>query len=113
MLRKIRQTVPLGRVLMYVMAILDIRVVEMIDIDPLLAVRSAEQLDEIRLELAAVVVDDLVRVCADDLHLTDVGFRERVLFEGVFVATGLFADLTVPPQARQAFLFHLVRYGFC
>lgn len=74
----------------------DVLLVEMVHMDLLLAVGSAQQLQEIALELVAVVGDVLAGVFADEQHLADVGFGLGVHLEAVFVAALLFADLAVP-----------------
>ena len=86
----------------------DILLVEVVDVDFLLAVGGAQELQEVALELVGEVVDVLARVFADEQHLADMGFGLRVAFEAVFVAGLFFADLAVPAQALKAFGFELV-----
>jgi len=42
-------------------------------------------------------------------HLSQMRFRLGVTLEAVLISTLFLADLTVPPQALQAFGFHLIR----
>ncbi len=50
-------------------------------------------MQEIALELVAVVGNVLARVFADEQHLSDVRFRLRVALESILVAHLPFADL--------------------
>lgn len=82
--------------------------VEVVDVDLLVAVARLEEVDKVALELVAVFVDVLLGVFADDEHLAHVALRHAVLLEGVGVAALLFADLAVPSQALEAFGFEFV-----
>ena len=93
---------------MHVLLVTDILLIEMVDVDFLLAVGGAQQLKEVALEVVAEGRDVFARVFAYEQHLPDVRFGLRVAFEAVFVA-GLFgADLAVPAQALETFGFELV-----
>ena len=76
---------PSRAVLMYVISILDVTVVKVIDIDPFLAMRSPQQLDKVVLELSTIIRNDFIRVLSYNLHLSDMGFGESVLFECIFI----------------------------
>lgn len=75
----------------------DVLLVEMVDEHGFGVVGSSQQLDEVVLEVPAVVGDDSLRAFgADGLDLADVAFGLDVAFEAVFVPVLFFADLTVP-----------------
>ncbi len=76
--------------------------------DLFLPMGRPQQLQEITLELAAVVRNVFAGVLADEQHLADVGFGLSVHFETIFVAALLFADLAVPAQALEAFGFEFI-----
>ena len=82
----------------------DILLVEVVDVDFLLAVRGAEELEEVALELVGEVVDVFAGVFADEEHLADVGFGLGVAFEAVLVASLLFAGLAVPVASQVSTL---------
>jgi len=52
----------------------NIFLVKSIRIDPFFSVSDAEELDEVVMELAGELFDELAGVFADNLHLTDVRF---------------------------------------
>lgn len=112
-LGEFRQTRPPRRTHVHMLLISDVLLVEVVDIDLLLAVARPQQLDEIRQELVGVVVDGLAGVFADQHHFPDVGLGGDVAFETVPVAHLTGAGLTVPAEALRAFAFHLVRDVFC
>ena len=93
---------------MHMLFVADILLIEVVDVDLLLAVRGAQQLQEVPLEIVREARDVLAWVFADQQHLPYVRFGLRVAFEAVFVARLLFADLAVPAQPLQAFGFELV-----
>ena len=86
----------------------NILLVKMVDVDFLLAVRGAQELQEVALELVGEIIDVFARVFANEQHLADVGLRLCVTFEAVFVAGLFFADLAVPAEALEAFGFELI-----
>ena len=74
---------------MHMFLVCYILLIEMVDVNFLLAMGGPEELEEVALELAGVVGDVFSGVFADEEHLSDVGFGLRVAFEAIFVA-GLF-----------------------
>lgn len=108
MLRKLRQARPARGVHVHMLLVTDILLVEMVDVDLLLAVRGPQQLEEVALEVVREAGDVLARVFADEQHLPHVRLRLRVAFEAVLVPRLLLAYLAVPAQALQAFGFELV-----
>ena len=86
----------------------NVLLIEMVDVDFLLAMGGTQQLQEIALELVGEVIDVFSWVFTDEQHLADVGFGLRMAFEAVFVAGLLFADLAVPAEALEAFGFELI-----
>ena len=93
---------------MHMLFVRNIFLVEMIDVDFLLAVRGPQQLQEVPLEVVREAIDVFAGVFAHEQHLPDVGLGLRVAFEAVLVAALLRADLAVPAQALQAFGFEPV-----
>ena len=93
---------------MHMLLIPNILLIKIIHVHFLLAVGGFEELQEVALELVAVLVDVLFRVLADLQHAAHVRLGHGVLLEAVFVAALLFADLAVPAQALEAFGFHFV-----
>jgi hypothetical protein len=89
---------------MDVLLVGDVLLVEAVDMDRLLAVGGAQQLQEIGLELAAVLGNPEARVLTDHLHGAHVALAQRMLLEGILVAHLALAHLAVPAQALQAFL---------
>ena len=95
----------------------------MIDVNRLLSMRRPQKLQEISVELVAVVSDVFLRIFADEMHLPDVRFGLGMHFEAafycqhkipgrghseslpIFVAALLFANLAVPSQALKSFGF--------
>lgn len=71
----------------------NIFLVEVVELDLLLAVRCAEELQEVALELVAVIIDVFFGVFADEEHLSNVRFGLRVHLEAVLVAHLALADL--------------------
>jgi len=86
--------------------------VEMVCMDSFLAMRCAQQLQEVAHELAREVGDVAGGTLADDEHLADMRLGLNVTFETVLVATLFLTYLTVPSQALQAFRFLLVGDSF-
>lgn len=110
----------------------DVLLVEMVDVDLLLAVRCLEQLDEVAQELVRILLDVLFGVLADYDHLTNVRLGLRVALEAVLVTTllpclavslcfihiasfrppqeqvYLLAYLTVPPEPLETLGLQLV-----
>ncbi len=78
---------------MHMFLIVNIFLVEVVQVDFLFAVGSSKQLEEILLELIAVVIDIFLRIFADEKHLSDVGFGLRVHFEAILVTHLPLADL--------------------
>jgi len=70
---------------MYMLLIPNILLVEMIKVNFLLAMRGAQQLEEIALELVAVVVDVFFGIFAHEQHLPNVGLGLSMHFEAIFV----------------------------
>ena len=78
---------------MHMLFVRDVFLVEVVQLDLLLAVGGSKKLEKITLKLVAEVVDVFSWVLADQQHLSDVGFGLRVHFEAVFVPALLFAYL--------------------
>ena len=57
---------------MHMFLIRNVFLVEVIELDLLLAVRRSQKLEEISLKLAAVVADKLLGILAHNEHLPDV-----------------------------------------
>lgn len=72
--------------------------------------RRPEELQEVALELVGEVVDVLLRILADNHHLSDVRLALDVAFEPVLIATLLLAHLAIPPEALQTFRLELVAH---
>lgn len=98
---------------MHMLLICDILLVEMVHVDFLLAVRCAQELEEVSLELVGEVADVFAGVFADEEHLADVGFGLGVAFEAIFITRLLFAHLAVPAESLEAFGFELVVEVLC
>lgn len=81
--------------------IMNVFLVEMIQIDLLLAVRCAQELEEVFLELVAVVVDVFLRVFADEEHLSDMRLGLCVHLEAILVAHLALADLGVVSRGAK------------
>ena len=93
---------------MHMLLVRNILLVEVVDVDLLLAVGGAQQLQEVALEVVREAGDVLARVFAHQQHLPHVRLRLRVAFEAVLVPRLLLAHLAVPAQPLQAFGFELV-----
>jgi hypothetical protein len=74
MFRELRKRSKAGRVHVDMFLVADVLVVEFIDTNPLLVVRRPQQIDEVPLELVAVVVDVLLGVLTDDLEVACMRF---------------------------------------
>jgi len=57
---------------MHVLLVADILLIEVIDVDLLLAVARAQKLEKVGLKLVGEVVDGFARVLANDHHVPDV-----------------------------------------
>jgi len=64
---------------------------------------TGEKRNEFTLELSRKVSDVAPCILADNDHLSQMGLGGDVHLEAVLVTALLLADLTVPPQALQAF----------
>jgi hypothetical protein len=74
----------------------NVLLVEVVELNLLLAVGGSQKLEEVALELAAVVADKLLGVLAHDEHLSDVGLGLCMHLEAIFIAELALADLAVP-----------------
>lgn len=63
----------------------NVLLVEMVDVDLLLPVRSPQQLEKVALKLAAEVVDVLPGILTDEEHLPDMGFGLTVALEAILI----------------------------
>lgn len=99
---KLRQARPSRGIHVRVGFVRDHLLVEMVDVDLLLAVRGLEQVDEVALELVAEVADRLLRVLADQEHLPHVALALDMAFEAILIAAGFFARLAVPAESCQS-----------
>jgi len=104
---------------MNMLLVTDILLVEVIQVHFLLAMRSSEQLEEVPLEVFAIVVDYFVDACfTHEDRASGVRFGLRMHFEAVLIAHLPLAELAVPAQALQAFGLHFIvellrRAHFC
>ena len=77
----------------------DILLVEMIDVDGLGVMGRAQKLDEIPLEVFAVVRDYTLRsFLADCLYPPDVAFALDMALEAILVSILLFTNLAIPSE---------------
>lgn len=86
----------------------DVLLVKVIKLDLLLAMRCAQELEEVSLELVAVIVDVLLGVGTNEEHLADVRLGLGVHLEAVLVSGLLLANLAVPSQPLESFGLELV-----
>lgn len=93
---------------MYVLFESNVFVVELVRADPLLAVRGPQQSDKVSLEVGAVVLDEFLRILADNVHLADMRLGLDVAFEAVCVAALFLARFAPPPEPLKSFRLHLV-----
>jgi len=93
---------------MNVLLIRDVFLVEVVELNLLLAVRRSQELEEISLKLAAVVADELLGILAHDEHLSDVGLRLSVHLEAILIAHLALAHLAVPSQPLKSLGLELV-----
>lgn len=75
--------------------------VKLIDLHLFLSVARLQQLQEILLELVAVLVDVLFRILADDEHLAHMAFGLGMHLESIGIAALFFADLAVPSKTLE------------
>lgn len=81
---------------MDVLLVADVLVVEAVCTDELLAVRGAQQRNEVALEVGAEALDVLARVLADDLDLADVGLGLDVALEAICITCLFITSLAIP-----------------
>ena len=67
-----------------------------------------EKVDKVLEELVAVLVDELLRVLADDEHLAHVALGLGVQLVAIGVAHLPLADLAVPSQPLETFALELI-----
>jgi len=70
---------------MYMLLVGDILLIEMIDVDLFLPMRSSQLLQKVALELAAEVIDVLAGILTDEEHLPDMGFGLAVALEAILI----------------------------
>ena len=63
----------------------DILLVEFIDVNRFLAMRSPQQSQEVSLEVSRVLANVLLGIFTDELHLSNVALGHGVLLESVFI----------------------------
>jgi hypothetical protein len=73
--------------------------IELIDVDLLLAVRSLKQIDKVVQELSAEFLDMFLGIFADEQHLSYMAFALYMTLESVFIAHLALASLAVPSQS--------------
>ena len=71
---------------MHMFLVGNILLVEVVNVDLLLAVGGSEELEEVALKLAGVVGNVFASVFADEEHLPYVGFGLGVAFEAILIA---------------------------
>mmetsp|Transcript_8742 Transcript_8742/g.23765 ORF Transcript_8742/g.23765 Transcript_8742/m.23765 type:complete len:308 (-) Transcript_8742:8-931(-) len=108
-LDKVSQGQPLGGVHVDVLSVADEVIVHVVGLDPRERVRPLEVLQEGLEELRTVIFDDLARVLAEYLHLSDVRLAGQVALEAVFVPTLLVAQLAVEFELLKALGLDSVR----
>ncbi len=97
MLGELGQRRPSRGVHVHVLFVGDVLLVEVVDEDGLGVVRCAEELDEVVLEVPAVIGDHALRsLGADGLDLSDMALALDVALEAVLVSVLFFAHLAVP-----------------
>lgn len=88
-------------------------VVEFVYSNPLLVVRSSQEIHKVPLEVVAEALDVLLGILANDLEVPDMALALNVTLEPVCVAALLLARLTPPAQPLQTLGLHLVGDPFC